>query len=114
MELPQRHRGAERKFGSSTRCPLPPPGWFLAKSAESLENKGVEFFVVQKSAEESEKTEVRWKSSVFCRELTGCRQTLSGFGGTARRAAPGKETGMQKAHMVRGARRGSADLFKLL
>ena len=65
------------------KMPPPPPGWFLAKSAESLENKGVEFFVVQKSAEESEKTEVRWKSSVFCRELTGCRQTVTGFGGTA-------------------------------
>jgi hypothetical protein len=27
---------------------LPHPGWFLAKSAESLENKRVEFFVSAK------------------------------------------------------------------
>jgi hypothetical protein len=33
----------------------PHPGCFRAKSAESLENKGVEFFVVPKSAQEHEK-----------------------------------------------------------
>jgi hypothetical protein len=57
-------RGARE--GSS--APTPPPA-FLAKSAESLENKRVEFCgsarkykKVQKSVEECEKTEVRgWK-----------------------------------------------------
>jgi len=64
-------------------APSPHPGCFGTKSAEATENKRVEFSAVEKSAEESEKTEVRWKSSVFCRELTGCRQTVTGFGGTA-------------------------------
>jgi hypothetical protein len=42
-----------------------PPGWFFAKSAETIENKGVEFLVsakkcknVQKSAQECEKKEL--------------------------------------------------------
>ncbi len=39
-------------------------------------------------------------------------ENLGGVRRTAWRAAPGTETGMQKAHIVRGARRNRADLTK--
>ena len=41
-------------------------------------------------------------------------EDLGGVRRTAWRAGPGTETGMQKAHIVRGARRNRADLTKLL
>jgi hypothetical protein len=37
---------------------IPPPPVFWLKSAETTENKRVDFFVAQKSAEESEKKEL--------------------------------------------------------
>jgi hypothetical protein len=41
-------------------------------------------------------------------------ENLGGVRRTAWRAGPGTETGMQKAHIVRGARKNRAELMRLL
>jgi hypothetical protein len=59
-------------------APCPHPGWFLAKSAETIENKGVEFFVSAKKCKRVCKS-VKGKG-IDRKELEGSQVALDAFG----------------------------------